>query len=73
MTTEIALKIINDSKMHDFLINNSYWYKELNRSPDNFKEFMEAFKADKRNKRISKVNSTVDTLDTVNLILKTLK
>lgn len=66
-------KINNDPKMHDFLINNSYWYKYLNRNSNNYKAFVDAYKSDKRNKRTNKVTQTIDTLDTVNSVLKILK
>ena len=73
MKTEIALKIINDPKMHDYLITHSYWYKYLNRDENYYKEFVSDFKNAKRNNNMNKVSSAIDTLDTVNLILKTLK
>lgn len=73
MRPEIQIKINNDPKQKKFLHQNSYWYKELNRSALNYKEFYSSFKANKRNEKVTKANSFLETIDTVNTILKILK
>ena len=73
MRPEIQIKINNDPKQKEFLHQNSYWYKELNRSALNYKEFYSSFKANKRNEKVAKANSFLETIDTVNTILKILK
>lgn len=73
MEYSLVNKIMSDEKLHQFLINNSQWYKYLNRNSDNFKQFYSAFKEDERNKRANKFNSALDTLDTVNTIFKIMK
>lgn len=73
MRPEIQIKINNDHKQKEFLHQNSYWYKELNRSALNYKEFYSSFKANKRNEKVTKANSFLETIDTVNTILKILK
>ena len=37
MSPELIIKISNDSKLHNYLITNSYWYKLLNRDKNNYK------------------------------------
>lgn len=70
MELDIMYKIKQDKKHYDFLRNNSYWYKYLNRSKDNYKLFLEAYKKYNRNMTTNKVNDTINTIDTVNNILK---
>lgn len=70
MELDIMYKIKQDKKHYDFLRNNSYWYKYLNRSKDNYKLFLEAYKKYNRNMTANKVNDTINTIDTVSNILK---
>lgn len=70
MELDIMYKIKQDKKHYDFLRNNSYWYKYLNRSKDNYKLFLEAYKKYNRNMTTNKVNDTISTIDTVSNILK---
>lgn len=41
MTLELQFKIKNDPNLYRYLRENSYWYKALNRDPNNIK-YMEA-------------------------------
>ena len=36
MSIDIVLKLESDQAMHEYLMNHSYLYKELNRDPDYF-------------------------------------
>lgn len=73
MRADILIKINNDKKMREYLINNSYWYKYLNRGSNYYKYFLDAFKANNKEKRKDKTNEVFNTLDTVNTILKIMK
>ena len=44
MLYDIQYKINSDINLKKFLRENSYWYKELNRNPENFKYFVEDMK-----------------------------
>ena len=44
-------KIKQDKKQYDFLRRNSYWYKYLNRDPNNYGKFIKAYKKNNRNIR----------------------
>ncbi len=68
MEFDVQFKIYKDKKLREYLKKNSYWYKELNRSSDNLKLFMDEYKRQKRNENIGKVNTAIDTLETVNSI-----
>ena len=72
MAPEIIIKISNDEKLHNYLRNNSYWYKYLNRDKKNFKSFYNAYKLNNRNEKIQKANNIFDSIDTVNSIIKVL-
>jgi len=67
---QLQHKIFNDKKMNKYLKDHSQWYKELNRTPDNFKNFQTEYKKYQRNEQYTKITSAVDTLDTVNTIFK---
>lgn len=73
MRADILIKINNDKKMKEYLVNNSYWYKYLNRGPYYYKYFLSAFKENNKEKRKDKTNEVFNTLDTVNTILKIMK
>lgn len=73
MSPEIIVRLSNDSKLREYLRNNSYWYKYLNRDKNSFKDFIKAYKASNRSEKIKKAGSAVETLNTVNSIFKILK
>ena len=73
MELSILYKIKSEKKYYDFLRGNSYWYKYLNRNPDNFKLFLNAYKKYSREATTNKVNDTINTIDMVTNILKVLE
>ena len=73
MRADLLININNDKKMQEYLVNNSYWYKYLNRGPYYYKYFLSAFKENNKEKRKDKTNEVFNTLDTVNTILKIMK
>ena len=66
-------KLNEDKKMAEFLKQNSYWYKELNRSADNYKNFLNAMKEKYHLKVSDKINDAMDSIDLISGILETLK
>lgn len=73
MSPEIIIKLSNDAKLREYLRNNSYWYKYLNRDKNNYKAFLSAYKSNNRNEKINKASNAVQSLSNVNSILKMLK
>lgn len=73
MSPEIYVKISNNERLHNYLKNNPYWYKYLNRNKNNYKNFYNAFKQNNRNEKLEKASSLVDTLDIVNTIFNNLQ
>ena len=73
MLYDIQYKINSDINLKKFLRENSYWYKELNRNPENFKYFVEDMKikykltpADKINRTEESINMLQSFLDILN-------
>lgn len=69
----IQQKLETDPKMAQFLKENSYWYKELNRNSDNYKDFLNAMKEKYHLKVSDKINDAIDGIDLVSGILENLK
>ena len=59
MLYDIQYKINSDINLKKFLRENSYWYKELNRNPENFKYFVEDMKIKYKLTPADKINRTV--------------
>jgi len=70
MEYDLQFKIYNDKKQAKYLKENSWWYKELNRTPDSYQAFIDEFKKQNRKEQTDKINSAIETLDTVNHIFK---
>ena len=57
MRADILIKINSDPKLKEFINNNSYWYKYLNRNPDLFNNMVQDMKEKyKLTKVIRKMN-----------------
>ena len=63
MLYDIQYKINSDINLKKFLRENSYWYKELNRNPENFKYFVEDMKIKYKLTPADKINSTVESIN----------
>ena len=70
MDIELQHKILKDKDQTKYLKEHSEWYKYLNRTPSNYKEFLNESKKHKRNQNMGKINNVIDTLDTVNTVFK---
>lgn len=73
MELNIIYKIKQAKKQYDYLRTHSYWYKFLNRDPNNYKEFINAYKKYNRYVTTNKVNDTINNIDMVTNILKVLE
>ena len=69
----IQQKLNEDVKMSGYLKENSYWYKELNRNSDNYKNFVNAMKEKYHLKVTDKISDAIDNIDIISEILDTLK
>lgn len=73
MEYSLQQKLNEDKKMAEFLKQNSYWYKELNRNSDNYKNFVTAMKDKYHLKMTDKLSDAIDNIDIISGILDTLK
>lgn len=73
MKLELIQKIKNDKKMYDLLKLNSYWIKDLNRDPNNYKRFVQEMKTKYRLRATDKISDAIDNIDLITGILDTLK
>ena len=63
MLYDIQYKINSDINLKKFLRENSYWYKELNRNPENFKYFVEDMKIKYKLTPAHKITRTVESIN----------
>lgn len=69
MSIDIVLKLESDQAMHEYLMNHSYLYKELNRDPDYFETFLKEYKKYKREETAKKVSDAVENIETISNII----
>ena len=72
MSLELQFKIKNNPNYSKFLIENSYWYKFLNRSDSYFKAFEEEVKTAYKLRPMDKISRVIDTFDMLQTLLSTL-
>ncbi len=69
----IVLENLQKDKMMDYLKENSYFIKDLNRNPNFYNEFKKIIK-EKYNLRLSdKVSNFIDDMEVVSSIISTLE
>ncbi len=71
LITLYALK--NDAKMHEFLHENSNWYKYLNRNSKNYDAFIKAMRKQYKLTPTDKISSTLDNIDLISTVIQTIK
>ena len=73
MSLDLILKINSDPIQKQFLRENSYWYKYLNRNNNYYKDFINDMK--KKYKLITKdkINKVINNINMVNTFLDVLK
>lgn len=73
MELELQYKIKNTKNYYNYLKENSYYIKGLNRNSKEFSSF-DNFVKDKYGLRVSdKISKTIDNIDLINTLLKAIK
>ena len=73
MELELQYKIKNTKNYYNYLKENSYYIKRLNRTSQEFSNF-DNFVKDKYGLRVSdKISKTIDNIDLINTLLKAIK
>lgn len=73
MSIELQFKIRSNPLYLEYLHQNSYWYKILNRNPDKFQNFIEEVKNTYHLRPTDKIKKTLDTVDMITNILSSFK
>lgn len=73
MKLELQYKINADLNQKNFLRENSWWYKYLNRDSSNYKNFLDDMKDKYKLKPTDKIAKAVDNINMINSFLDVLK
>ena len=72
MQSDIQMKLNKDPKMANYLKENSYWYKYLNRNSDSYKDFLKAMKEKYKMRTSDKIEGAINNIDMISSVLKVL-
>ena len=73
MSLELQYRINSDPRLKQFLSENSYWYKYLNRSNTYLKPFISDMKDKYKLKTTDKINKLTNNISMVRAFLDVLK
>ena len=73
MTLDLQFKIKDNPNYLKYLRQNSFWYKYLNRDPENFKFFEEEVKKNYKLTKADKIMRTLETIEMMEKVMATLK
>lgn len=73
MDLYLQQKLKEDPKIDEYLKQNSFWFKELNRDSENYKNFLKFIKEKYQLKMSDRLIKTIDNIDLISGILDTLK
>lgn len=73
MILDLQFRIKNDERLKQFLRENSYYYKYLNRSPSYLKDVIEDMKDKYGLKTSDKINKMIDNINLMNSFLEALR
>ena len=73
MVLDLQFRIKNDERLKQFLRENSYYYKYLNRSPSYLKDVIEDMKDKYELKPSDRINKMVDNISLMNSFLEALR
>lgn len=73
MNLDVQFKIRSNPKYIQYLHENSYWYKILNRDPSMINAFIDKVKEDYRLRASDKITKALTTIEMVQNIFSTLK
>lgn len=73
MSIDLQFKIKNNPYYLEYLRQNSYWYKYLNRDPESFKAFEEAAREYFKLRPSDRIEKVLTGLEMIGSIVSTLK
>ena len=72
MNKIISYEIINNEKLLNHFMEQSYWYKNLNRNPNSFKDFKRHMKTVYKERPTDKISNVIDSVEVISSIIDTL-
>ncbi len=73
MTIDTQIKINNNPIQKQFLRENSYWYKYLNRNSKYYSSFLNDMKIKYKMTTTDKINTAIDSINMLSNFLEVLK
>ncbi len=73
MIIELQQKIKNDPNLYQYLRENSYWYKYLNRDPNSIKQMEEEMKKKYQLTTGDKINNIARNIEMVRTFMEVMK
>ncbi len=73
MQVRTLMELKKDPKMWELLKLNSYWVKDLNRNPDNIKNYKSTMKVKYKLRATDKISDAIDNIDIISNVLSVLK
>lgn len=73
MEKQVQYELYKDTKMHKYLLENSVWYKNLNRNPNNYKDFVYNMRIKYRLNLPDKISDAIDNIDLISSIITNIK
>lgn len=73
MELDIQNKIKFEKNMYQYLKENSFWVKELNRDGSNYSKFVEAMKDKYHLRTTDKISDAIDNIDLISSFLSAFK
>ena len=73
MTLETQFKLKSNPMYIKYLHENSYWYRILNRDPEEFSNFLQELKKNYKLRPQDKISKALETFEMLNAILTSFK
>jgi len=73
MEINLQKQLRDNPKMYQYLKENSYWFKYLNRDANTYKEFEAKMKELYHERTTDKISDVIDNIDLINGVLMSLK
>lgn len=73
MQKSLQIKFNENPKMKEYLKLNSHWYKQLNRSSNNYKNFESSIKELYKIRTTDKISDAIENIDLISSVLNVLK
>ncbi len=73
MEIDMQMKFRENPKYYEYLKQNSYYFKELNRGNVDYKRFIDDMKIKYKERTSDKISNFIDNIDLVSTLIDTLK